>query len=101
MDFRPATALVDQIGEWEVVGRPYTTAGGKTARVRVQRITIYGAEARSSASGNERPSRRTSDDATASGFSDCHALPARLGCDGLCRVRVGFVAGAPGALQAV
>jgi len=30
--------LVDQTGEWEVVGRPYTAAGGKTARVRVQRV---------------------------------------------------------------
>jgi hypothetical protein len=30
--------LVDETGEWEVVGRPYTTAGGKNARVRVQRV---------------------------------------------------------------
>jgi len=30
--------LVDETGEWEVIGRPYTTAGGKDARVRVQRV---------------------------------------------------------------
>jgi len=30
--------LTDETGEWEVIGRPYTTAGGKDARVRVQRV---------------------------------------------------------------
>jgi hypothetical protein len=30
--------LVDETGEYEVVGRPYTTAAGKNARVRVQRV---------------------------------------------------------------
>jgi hypothetical protein len=29
--------LTDETGEYEVVGRPYTTAGGKTANVRVKR----------------------------------------------------------------
>jgi hypothetical protein len=29
--------LADETGEWEVIGRPYTTAGGKAAHVRVQR----------------------------------------------------------------
>jgi hypothetical protein len=29
-------------GEWEVVGRPYTTNGGKNARVRVQRVSEPG-----------------------------------------------------------
>jgi len=28
----------DESGEWEVIGRPYTTAGGKTSHVRVQRV---------------------------------------------------------------
>src|SRR5215510_14166679 len=28
--------MADSTGEWEVVGRPYTTAGGKNAHVRVQ-----------------------------------------------------------------
>jgi hypothetical protein len=27
-----------QTGDWEVIDRPYTTAGGKDARVRVQRV---------------------------------------------------------------
>jgi hypothetical protein len=30
--------LSDETGDWEVIGRPYTTAGGKDARVRVQRM---------------------------------------------------------------
>ena len=30
--------LSDSTGEWQVVGRPYTTAGGKTSHVRVQRV---------------------------------------------------------------
>src|SRR5689334_5072506 len=34
--------LADETGEWEVVGRPYTTAGGKDARVRVQRAGKLG-----------------------------------------------------------
>ena len=28
----------DESGEWEVIGRPYTTAGGKNSHVRVQRV---------------------------------------------------------------
>ena len=28
----------DESGEWEVIGRPYTTAGGKNSQVRVQRV---------------------------------------------------------------
>jgi len=38
MDLRVGDRFADEIGEWEVVGRPYTTAGGKNARVRVQRV---------------------------------------------------------------
>ncbi len=30
--------MTDSTGEWEVVGRPYTTAGGKNTHVRVQRV---------------------------------------------------------------
>jgi hypothetical protein len=29
--------MTDSTGEWEVVGRPYTSAGGKSTSVRVQR----------------------------------------------------------------
>ena len=35
--------LTDSTGEWEVVGRPYMTAGGKHANVRVQRADKPGA----------------------------------------------------------
>jgi len=37
-ELRTGDRFVDETGEWEVVSRPYTTAGGKNARVRVQRV---------------------------------------------------------------
>ncbi len=36
MQLKPGDRLTDSTGEWEVIGRPYTTAGGKNARVRVR-----------------------------------------------------------------
>jgi hypothetical protein len=38
MELRVGDRLTDETGEWEIIGRPYTTAGGKDARVRVRRI---------------------------------------------------------------
>jgi hypothetical protein len=38
MQLRIGDRLVDETGEWEVVSQPYTTAGGKNARVRVLRV---------------------------------------------------------------
>ena len=35
--------MTDSTGEWEVIGRPYTTNAGKDARVRVQRVGQPGA----------------------------------------------------------
>ncbi len=37
MQLRIGDRMTDSSGEWEVVGRPYTTNGGKNAHVRVQR----------------------------------------------------------------
>jgi hypothetical protein len=37
MDLQIGDRLADETGEWEVVGRPYTTNAGKTASVRVQK----------------------------------------------------------------
>jgi hypothetical protein len=34
--------LTDSTGEWEVIGRPYTTVGGKNSHVRVQRVDYLG-----------------------------------------------------------
>jgi hypothetical protein len=34
--------MTDSTGEWEVVGRPYTTASGKHSHVRVQRVDSPG-----------------------------------------------------------
>ena len=38
MSLRPGDRLADEAGEWEVLGRPYSTGGGKTVPVRVQRM---------------------------------------------------------------
>ena len=35
--------MTDATGEWEVVGRPYTTNAGKNAHIRVQRVEKPGA----------------------------------------------------------
>jgi hypothetical protein len=37
MELQVGDRLTDETGEWEVIGRPYTTAAGKT-HVRVQRV---------------------------------------------------------------
>jgi len=38
MQLRIGYQFADETGEWEIIARPYTTAGGKTAHVRVQRV---------------------------------------------------------------
>ena len=38
MELQVGDRLADETREWEIIGRPYTTAGGKTAHVRVQRV---------------------------------------------------------------
>jgi hypothetical protein len=37
MQLQIGDRMTDSTGEWEVVGRPYTTAGGKSTSVRVRR----------------------------------------------------------------
>src|SRR5262249_42103892 len=43
MQLQIGDRMTDSTGEWEVIGRPYTTAGGKNAHVRVQRADNPGA----------------------------------------------------------
>src|SRR5437870_3767054 len=38
MQLQIGDRLADETGEWEVIGRPYTTNAGKDARARVQRV---------------------------------------------------------------
>ena len=38
MDLRVGDRLADETGEWEIIGRPYTTNAGKDAHVRVKKI---------------------------------------------------------------
>jgi len=42
MQLQIGDRMTDSTGEWEVVGRPYTTAGAKNAHVRVQRVSQPG-----------------------------------------------------------
>jgi hypothetical protein len=42
MQLQIGDRMTDSTGEWEVVGRPYTTNGGKNAHVRVQRVSQPG-----------------------------------------------------------
>ena len=72
-----------------MVGRPYTTAGGKNAHVRVQlgekpgvtEVRMWGAYEKVIV---QRALGEGKDDTTATGFHDRFAVPARLGCDGSC-----------------
>ena len=38
MELRVGDRLTDETGEWEVIGQPYTTAGGRIVHARVQKI---------------------------------------------------------------
>jgi hypothetical protein len=38
MELRVGDRLTDETGEWEIVGRPYTTNTGKDAHARVQKL---------------------------------------------------------------
>jgi hypothetical protein len=87
--------MTDSTGEWQVVGWPYTTAGGKNSHVRVQRVDKPGVTETRLWGSYEKVAviRRATaeegtDDATATAFSD-RALAVHLDRDGLRRVRVG------------
>ena len=38
MELRVGDRLANETGEWEVIGQPYTTAGGRIVHARVQKI---------------------------------------------------------------
>ena len=57
-----ATRLTDSTGEWEVVGRPYTPAGGKNAHVRLQRVGQSGSVEVRTWGANERVSVKRAND---------------------------------------
>ena len=38
MELQAGDRLTDETGEYEIIGRPYTTRGGKDAHVRVKRV---------------------------------------------------------------
>jgi hypothetical protein len=38
MELRVGDRLVNETGEWEVIGPPYSTAGGRIVHARAQRI---------------------------------------------------------------
>jgi len=42
MELQVGDRFLDETGEWEVVGRPFTTAGGKNAHTRVRKVSQPG-----------------------------------------------------------
>jgi hypothetical protein len=42
LDLQVGDRFADETGEWEVVGRPFTTAGGKNAHARVRNVSQPG-----------------------------------------------------------
>jgi hypothetical protein len=62
MNLQVGDRIVDERGEWRVVGRPYTTAAGKTARVssrarrtpRIHEIRVWSAHERVAVKRAER-----------------------------------------------
>ncbi len=38
MELRIGDRFIDETGEWEVIGRPFATAGGKNAHARVRKV---------------------------------------------------------------
>jgi hypothetical protein len=38
MELQLGDRITDETGEWEVIGRPFTTAGGKNAHARVRKV---------------------------------------------------------------
>ena len=42
MELQVGDRFEDATGEWEVVGRPFTTAGGKNAHARVRKVSQPG-----------------------------------------------------------
>jgi hypothetical protein len=39
MNLQVGNRLADETGEWQVIGRPYTTSAGKDAHVRVKEVS--------------------------------------------------------------
>ena len=58
MELRVGDRLTHETGQWEVVGRPYTTACGKTVHVRVLRLDKPVATELRTWGANERVSAR-------------------------------------------
>ena len=42
MELQVGDRFADETGKWEVVGRPFTTAGGKNAHARVRKVSQPG-----------------------------------------------------------
>ena len=54
MELKLGDRLSDERAEWQVVGRPYATAGGKFAHVRVESVTQPGVTDIRSSGAHER-----------------------------------------------
>jgi len=63
MDLRLGDRLVDERAEWQVIGPPYSTGGGKLVHVRVESVKQPGVTESRSWGAHERVAvRRASDE---------------------------------------
>jgi hypothetical protein len=82
MQLQIGDRMTDSTAEWEVVGRPYTTAGGKNAHVRIQRVNRPGVMEIRSWGTREKVSVRRA--RTSSALSSRHGVACQM-----LRVRTG------------
>ncbi len=54
MELKVGDHIMDETGEWEVIGHPFTTAGGKNAHARVRKVSQPEATDLQSWSAHER-----------------------------------------------
>ena len=62
IDLKLGDQLVDERSEWQVIGRPYSTAGGKTVHVRVESVKQPGVTDIRTWGAHERVSVRRAND---------------------------------------
>jgi hypothetical protein len=57
MNLRLGDVLSDEIAEWRVIGRPYTTSGGKVVNIRVESVKQPGVAQMRAYDAHERVAR--------------------------------------------
>ena len=74
--------ITDESGTWQVIVRPYSSAGGKTTQVRVQRVDQPGVTETRIWGSYEKVTVVPRATTKEGGFADSHAVPAHLDRNG-------------------